>query len=409
MKTAETWKAQIGDIVLADRIYRSGAAFLLSKKPAQKALYLGEDKWSIEVSPSCRYIVAKCKNDISEHDIFDKSYEACQKALDLWAFSGTLLANTEDVVSEHLIWMRAKRKTVVKSYSVARMGMRASGKVEIRNKDGTLISTMHPSPIYHDSLRFYRLSQATDDLFDAFRNMYLCFERLIAYKYPFSKKFDKKESVWLRRALNEAHAKYILPNVYNSSPGKVVEDIYKNIYIETRCKVFHAKDGLSILTPQDTFASKKVDDSLDKLGDIVVRLCRSVLYVDRPGGVFSNYFLKLMAEGALKDTVITVSDYNNDVSPSDSIAVFSGSACSSRPATSPKSTKSGIDSVLATFPASSLRSLAGINSYFVVKDNHLLICSKLEGTLKIKGSCIFEPTIGSVVEDLNRPRLYYKR
>ncbi len=188
MTTSDTWKARIGDIILADKRFKCGSAFLLSKNPHNNYVYAADGKWSVEVSPSCRYIVAKCTNDLAENNIFDIAYRMCQRALDVWAFSHTLLATTEDVLIEYLLWWRIKRKTVVRSYSVARSGMNVSAKVEVRDKNGKLIIRRMPSPIYHDSLRFFRLSQVTDDLFDAFRNMYLCFECLLSHKYPRKKK-----------------------------------------------------------------------------------------------------------------------------------------------------------------------------------------------------------------------------
>jgi hypothetical protein len=240
--------------------------------------------------------------------------------------------------------------------------------------------------------------------------MYLCFERLLSYKYPRKKK--EGEGKWLKRALTEADSHYKLPNVYASAPGNLVDDVFKNIYVQTRCKVFHAKDGLSILTPADTSSSKKVMDSLDKLSDIVIHLCGSILHVHRPGGIFSNAFLQRMSDvGSIsKNASITVSEMTRDLSPLDTVATLSDNGCLSKPITLVPDPSGRIaSSVITTFSAKSLAGLPGINSYFLTKDTHILMRTKLEGTLQLRGLSVFQPCMGLSVNDLNRPRRYFRR
>jgi hypothetical protein len=411
MSISDQWKARIGDVVLADRRFKCGSAFLLSKKPDVNALCtLGE--WNVEASPSCRYLVAKCTNDLAENNILETAYEACQKALDLWAFSRKVLAATEDASSEYLHWWRTKRTTVIRSYSVARSGVRASFSLKVvsRDKKGKVIPDRRPLPVYNDSLRFFRLSQVTDDLFDAFRNMYLCFERLMSYKFPPKKR--EKEGKWLKRAITEADSQYKLPNVYASAPGKLVDDIFTNIYKETRCKVFHAKDGLTILTPGATSSSKKVMDSLDKLSAIVIHLCRRILHISQPGGIVTDYLLQKMSDvsSISKEATIAVSDMTRDVSPSDTVDILSNFQLLSKPIIQiPDPNGRTASSVTALFSAKSLADLSEVNSYFLIGDSHILMGTRLEGTLRIKGLTTFQPCMGLSVNDLNRPRLYFSR
>jgi hypothetical protein len=39
-------------------------------------------------------------------------------------------------------------------------------------------------PEHHIGFRFFRLAQVTDDLYDAYRNMYLAFEVLLSSRVP---------------------------------------------------------------------------------------------------------------------------------------------------------------------------------------------------------------------------------
>ncbi len=216
----------------------------------------------------------------------------------------------------------------------------------------------------------------------------------------------------MKRALTEADSHYKLPNVYASVPGKLVDDIYKNIYKDTRCKVFHAKDRLSILTPADTSSSEKVMDSLDKLSDIVIHLCREILHVRRPGGICSNWLLQRMSDvGRLsKNASIMVSDTTRDISPLDTVATLSDNGCLSKPITSvPDPSGRTTSSAMATFSAKSLADLSGINSCFLTEGTHILMGTKLKGTLRLRGLSIFQSCMGVSVNDLNRPRLYFRR
>jgi hypothetical protein len=54
----------------------------------------------------------------------------------------------------------------------------------VRDKKGNVVSPVLSPPRHHIAFRFFRLAQTSDDLFDAYRNMYLAFEALLSTKHP---------------------------------------------------------------------------------------------------------------------------------------------------------------------------------------------------------------------------------
>lgn len=94
---------------------------------------------------------------------------------------------------------------------------------------------------HHASLRFYRLSQLTPDLFDAYRNAYLALECLISDESP--KGPSESELNWLKRVIRDSFATAI-------PSGLQVEPALDAIYRDGRNRVFHAKSGESFFVPQ---------------------------------------------------------------------------------------------------------------------------------------------------------------
>lgn len=312
--------------------------------------------------------------------------------------------------TEYLYWWKSDDQTILRSILIADTGISVSATVTVTSKDGTVVPTKLPGPIYHDALRFFRLSQVTDDLFDAFRNMYLCFERILAYKVP--RKSGESEGNWLRRAMAELHSLYNLPNVYSSQPNQLVQDLYQKIYIDIRCKVFHAKDGLSILAPQDISASKLVRDALAKLSHIVVHLCIMVFHIQRKASALSTYAFKAMSAGVFNDIGILVTDCPNDLDLNipDIHEVISGfNQAYVQAAHSPGLSDNYIYSVLGHIDVNSLLHLDGIRSYYAVKEEKIMLDAKLEGILSLSGKSVFEPHFAFRLNNIDQPKKYFKR
>jgi hypothetical protein len=141
------------------------------------------------------------------------------------------------------------------------------------------------------------LSQASQDIFEAYRNLFLSLEALLNRIRP--KLPRESERTWLKNALSEVAAKVKLANHTPKSITDPIEYFMKNQYEDIRCRLFHAKypDALlphEELNPTDVMAAYEV----------LLRLWRDIsetyFQVPRAGGVFTYQGFKLLMDGAFK-------------------------------------------------------------------------------------------------------------
>jgi hypothetical protein len=166
-------------------------------------------------------------------------------------------------------------------------------------------------PSYHTAYRYFRLSQVTDDLFDAYRNLYLAFELLLSSLFP---KINERELDWLERALSQ-----INQNILTSTMGvtsNVVQATIDQIYKDARLPLFHAKDGRDYYSPHGQIEKRRVvSEALIKLTRIFLLLAKEQETSIRGlGASMSTGLEKQLMEPLLKGTSVVLSD---DASPFD--------------------------------------------------------------------------------------------
>jgi len=148
---------------------------------------------------------------------------------------------------------------------------------------------------WHESMRYFRMSQTTADLFDAFRNLYLALESVLSHIAPVRLRSNGRpaegEGEWTRRALAAANAALQGHNAamslasYAPSPvsGDAVGDIYAELYSSVRTAIFHAKQGRVFALPQDQRDRAQVEDALGRYAS---------MYTDLAEVVFGARFLR---------------------------------------------------------------------------------------------------------------------
>jgi hypothetical protein len=95
-------------------------------------------------------------------------------------------------------------------------------------------------PKLHASFRYFRYSQASQNTFEAYRNMFLALESLLDHVAP--KQPNEGETAWLARALTEAMSTRGLDLSRFAKPRNTpVQDFLDAHYATIRCAVFHAK------------------------------------------------------------------------------------------------------------------------------------------------------------------------
>lgn len=90
-----------------------------------------------------------------------------------------------DVWSCHVAWWPAPQATVIRIWCSATLTLKIEAAAVVHGPDGAVCP---PEPgatgEWHESMRYLRMSETTDDLFDAFRNVYLALEFLLNRLQP---------------------------------------------------------------------------------------------------------------------------------------------------------------------------------------------------------------------------------
>ncbi len=147
---------------------------------------------------------------------------------------------------------------------------------------------------WHPSMRYFRLSQTTTDLFDAFRDLYLAIESLLSTVEPMlmgaNGRPAEKEHAWITRALLTAAQRMLHHNSafvlgrYLDPPtdatGEVaVAEVKADLYEAGRTKVFHAKSGRLVALPQHDPDRAAIAGALARYARFYTELGEAVLGV----------------------------------------------------------------------------------------------------------------------------------
>ncbi|WP_411728288.1 hypothetical protein [Methyloglobulus sp.] len=268
--------AKIGNIKLIDKPEKldSGAAFLLRMpSPISSTVPLDENSF-VEVEKGNHYVVVRTIGLNEYKQAFRYGLELAQKGLDILSIIGKADLSTRDVIDENLVWWSSGDEVNLRITDTSSISF------SIEKKGALLGDVIASYPVYSTAYRYFRLSQITDDLFDAYRNMYLAFEFLASESVPRKKTPTKSgkiqwesESLWLKRYLSSINQEILTSTFYGILDYKqaFIDQIYKT----ARCSLFHAKDGESFFSPHGDIVDRKtVADAMDKLTRIFLLLSK---------------------------------------------------------------------------------------------------------------------------------------
>ncbi len=166
--------------------------------------------------------------------------------------------------------------------------------VEVRDKNGNIVPPNPiPEPIWTWAFRYYRLSQDSQDIFEAYRNLFLSLEALLNEILP--KKRSEHEKTWLENALSKIASKVTLFHHVPVSVSNPIEYLIKTQYTDVRCRLFHAKfpDALlphAELNPTDVLAAYQT------LLNLWRDIAEAYFSVPRGGGVFTYQGFKWLLD-----------------------------------------------------------------------------------------------------------------
>lgn len=219
----------------------AGAAFQL-RKPAEVTFTIEHNEGTVSTRKDSSCIVVKMRTAGTESKLRDDSWRIVQESLDIRAATHREALSTYRGDHEYVFWTLGSSgySLVIVDVNHLQWGVTAVGEIKSR---GATAPSPAPGPIpHHPALRFYRLSQLSEDLFDAYRNAYLSLECIV--NNVSAKEENESETKWLKRVLSGLLANAIPSELVFEGIDALVREIYNN----GRLPLFHAKKDF--YTPQ---------------------------------------------------------------------------------------------------------------------------------------------------------------
>lgn len=236
---------------------RAGALLYLRDEAPQDAIEAPTPGVEVDLAAGSRAVIVRGLSGHEGVEILRVAPEYANQALDLFTIKGDKGLSLADPAVSSGCWWDTGTETILRLSSTATQWMRTRVSVTLNPVD----AAGNPQPlaqessvIWHDSMRYFRMSEITDDLYDAFRNVYLALEALLSRIEPVRIKSNghpEGERAWLERALEQAASRVDL-NRYLSHPAQdPLADVLSELYVTVRTSIFHAKNGRPVLLPQD--------------------------------------------------------------------------------------------------------------------------------------------------------------
>lgn len=249
----------------------SGIALLLIKRPKQEVRFKYYD-CVLLASPETPFVVCRFKGAHSQVEAYNQGTFLLQEALDVMSMIGSVDLVTHKAKDEYFVWWKTLAAHTLAHVTTITFPVQ-HGQVNITVKDpqGNVEPPNQRMPKHHIGFRFFRHSQASDDLYDAYRNMYLAFESLLSSRYP---KTQRHEIAWFRESLTAALTDGLsLDDLASDGTTETISRILNLIYDEARLPLFHAKDDKAHFAPAHKAGDReKVVEALTALTHIVTRM-----------------------------------------------------------------------------------------------------------------------------------------
>jgi hypothetical protein len=387
----------------------SGAAFTLTSAPsadASVALPGGE----VEVRACQRDVVVRFSGATTAESALLQGHQFAQQALDLLSVLGRVDAVIQEAENEHLIWWSEPDGIVVRLVSTTMLRFAVGPvKFEVRDKNGNIIPPNAPQPRHHIAFRYYRLAQTTEDLYDAYRNMYLAFEVLLSNQFPMSK--GEREIDWLRRALDNARSTIRLDDLVSSGTN-VIDSVLQAVYQDARLPLFHAKEGRGFFPPHDSPTDRQVvAKALAMLTQIVLRMADAWFSARRTGGgVFFSWVYE-NAKQMLSTCSMIATNYAGsfDASEGDLSHERFRSAIKFDTRLAPELQRGREPAFLGTVQATRLASLGEVRRIEVITSEHPYMAQLLESPLACEDAARLEVLMHVRATNLNQPKSLFRQ
>ena len=387
-----------------------GGVFLLDREaPIGERMVINSD-WTAEVRQGGQYVLARGGTEANYEDARDQALWVAQRGLDLLCISGAADLSIVGVEDGHITWWPEQNEAVLRVTSVATISATVTAKATVTDSLGNVQpDPPRPQIVWHESFRFFRLAQVTDDLFDAFRDLYLALESVLSSIAPPTAQ-GEGEGDWFKRALGEAQR--LVPLAPFAPPGSAdpLNSIYKDLYIETRNAIFHAKSTRKRILPHEWPQRPAVLSSLRRLSSLYLKLADAHLHLRRPsGGVYAGGF-KLMTQWLDKSLVIHATDDEAPVGPDTAtINPGGGHVVSLDTRAAPELDQPFVRYFIGQSPVSRLAKLTHIGRIVTTDNKAPLTAEIIQGRLTLDSLDRFEAQMGLRLRNRQQPRVLYSQ
>ncbi len=389
-----------------------GSAFELPSPAVEDEVVL-LNGWQVEVTAGQRLVVARGGLAANYDDALTSALAMAQKALDLMSLRGAnnLMINSFD--DSHITWWLETGGLAIRIVEIVSMGITLqSVTVTVTDRQGKLVQQPTPAPMFwHESYRYFRQSQTTDDLFDAYRNAYLALESVLSsitpQKLKPNGKVDEGESQWFMRALSEADRVVPLTRFAPTGTMNAVQYLYDELFVQMRSAMSHAKSGRAILLPQNDAERQAVSESLQRLVKLYLGLAEAHLGARRAGGgVFAGAF-HMMTAPRLDSMTVYVTDDESPLEGADTNGSLGGALVEMHPAALASESAPFVVVRLWSLPVRDLTALPFVRRAVGTIGGHPIIGARLEGRLDPRSAERLEVMLGVRGTNTRQPRQRY--
>ncbi len=377
----------------------AGAVFELVRPAPESATFSSPDGWRVSIREGSAGIVASGPGESSHAAALLAGSDATQQALDSFSARGFCDLSTISVDNDYITAWQDAHITVVRVTTIAEA--RANAKATIAVGDPPVVPAV--PDIWHQSMRFYRQSQLSDDLFDSIRALWLATENLLDAITP--QTAGEGEGVWLKRALTDAtqlvdFTRYLPPD----SQKTLRNQAYKYFYDELRVSIFHAKGSRGPKLPQELAGVADLAERHERLTRFYLDLLTTHTGSRRIGGGMTYYGFDVSTRSLWNNLEIEASDDSTPFLSEDEQVNPAGGVVVTAVSMEPAVTAPGYRSILGTIAVGDLHALDAVRRVALIGDGHLLLGGRLTGDLRLTDVGRFEVQLGMRLVNVGLPR-----
>jgi len=279
--------ASFEGVQLTDGDVTGGSILMLNTTPATSGVARFPECVEVEIRKNVPGVIVRGLPASGYESVVTIAPEWANRGLDIFAINGLAKLALADFWTTHVAWWSTGESATARIFYSATLPLTLSGKGEVRNPDGTIKRAPESQPTWQESMRYFRMSELTDDLFDAFRNTYLALESLLSTLEPMERKTNgswEHEDEWFKRALAKVAGGLNLASYIRSTTGNPLHDIYDELHNKVRVRVFHAKTAHHPYLPQDLAKRADVADAKNRYTRLYLDLAQQALNGRFPSG-----------------------------------------------------------------------------------------------------------------------------